>query len=593
MLRSTVQWRGFCGWAVVGAIALTAFPVLGVAQSTPSLAPTREEIERAPPSGRAPQSRVVVEGELDRGPCALANPEFAAVRLTLREVAFDGLRGISPDAMRGAYASLIGQEQPVSVVCDVRDRAAAILRDAGYIASVQVPEQSIADGRLRFNVVMAHLAQVRVRGDAGRSEKIIARYLKRLEQQPVFNRYDAERYLLLASDLPGYNVRLALRPAGTTPGEVIGDVSVIRTPFAIDANVSNLSSRELGRWGGQARAQLFGLTGLGDVTTLGFFSTSDFHEQQTLQLGHDFRVGAQGLAVSGAFNYSWARPDIKGVTDRIDARTLFATGSLSYPFVRRQSHSVRGALGFDFINQNVAVAGDPFTRDRLRVAFARLGVDAISLDFTRPGFSVAEPVWRAVASVELRHGLDIFDASRRCGSACLASTRVPTSRIGADPTAGIARANFYGEFRPAPRVTFALDVRGQYSSKSLLSFEQFSAGNFNIGRGYDPGTLLGDRGIAASSELRLGSVLPKSVRDLATEPYIFLDYARVSNEEGSFLPRGQRQLTSVGSGLRATVRGFGVDAAVAVPLERTGFVNRHPGPRILLSVTRRLWPWAG
>ena len=45
----------------------------------------------------------------------------------------------------------------------------------------------------------------------------------------MFNRYQAERYLLLASDIPGYVVRLTLRPAGTVPGDVIGDVTVQRT----------------------------------------------------------------------------------------------------------------------------------------------------------------------------------------------------------------------------------------------------------------------------------------------------------------------------------------------------------------------------
>jgi len=30
--------------------------------------------------------------------------------------------------------------------------------------------------------------------------------------------------------LPGYNVQLVLKPAGTAPGEMVGEVSVIRQP---------------------------------------------------------------------------------------------------------------------------------------------------------------------------------------------------------------------------------------------------------------------------------------------------------------------------------------------------------------------------
>ena len=106
-----------------------------------------------------------------------------------------------------------------------------------------MPEQKITEGTVRFNVLMAHLTQVRVRGDATGAEAIIAGYLNQLTKEPVFNRYDAERYLLLASDLPGYTVRLTLRPAGTAPGEVVGDVTVQRTPAYVDFNVQNGGSR--------------------------------------------------------------------------------------------------------------------------------------------------------------------------------------------------------------------------------------------------------------------------------------------------------------------------------------------------------------
>ena len=60
---------------------------------------------------------------------------------------------------------------PISTVCEIRDRAATILRDAGYIAAVQVPEQRIEDGIVHFQVLMAHLTQVRVRGEATGAER--------------------------------------------------------------------------------------------------------------------------------------------------------------------------------------------------------------------------------------------------------------------------------------------------------------------------------------------------------------------------------------------------------------------------------------
>src|SRR5206468_9399041 len=270
-----------------------------------------EEVTR-PPAPPAPSGapRLEVEGGVERAPCALDGPEFRNIHLTVRGVEFEGLRGVSPDELGSAYSSYVGHDQPISVVCEIRDRAATILRNAGYIAAVQVPEQRIADGVIRFRVLMAHLTQVRVRGDASGAERVIAGYLNQLTKEPVFNRNDAERYLLLASDLPGYTVRLTLRPAGTVPGEVVGDVTVQRTPAFVDFNVQNGGSHSLGPWGGLLRAQVFGLTGLGDRTALSLFSTADFHEQQTVQLAHDFHLGPQGLSIGDAFTYAWARPSI-------------------------------------------------------------------------------------------------------------------------------------------------------------------------------------------------------------------------------------------------------------------------------------------
>ena len=66
---------------------------------------------------------------------------------------------------------------------------------------------------------------------------------------------------------------------------MIGDVTVQHLPAYADFIVQNGGSKDLGRWGGLLRGQLFGLTGLGDRTSLSLFSTADFKEQQTVQLG--------------------------------------------------------------------------------------------------------------------------------------------------------------------------------------------------------------------------------------------------------------------------------------------------------------------
>src|SRR3954470_19774390 len=194
--------------------AASAFlPAAAFAQASP--APTREEIARpSPEPTEAATARLTVEGGVERAPCALDRPEYQDIRFTLRDVVFDHLRGLTAGQLRAAFAPYLGQENNIAVICEIRDRAATILRDAGYVAAVEVPQQRIADGNVHFEVLMARLVGLRVRGNAGRAERTIARYLGKLTEREVFNRYEAERYLLLAGEVPGYSVRLALRSAG-------------------------------------------------------------------------------------------------------------------------------------------------------------------------------------------------------------------------------------------------------------------------------------------------------------------------------------------------------------------------------------------
>jgi hemolysin activation/secretion protein len=371
----------------------------------------------------------------------------------------------------------------------------------------------------------------------------------------------------------------------------VGDVTVQHTPAYVDFNVQNGGSQALGPWGGLLRAEVFGLIGLGDRTLLSFFSTPDFHEQQTVQVGHDFRIGPEGLSIGDTFTYAWARPDVPNA--HVLAKTLLNTIEVGYPLIRRQNETIRASAGLDYVNQDVRLAGLKLTRDRLRVGFVRLGLDASARDFS--GFALSEPPWRVANLLELRQGLHLFGATEDCGplgANCLGPGDVPPSRLEGQSDATVLRYTGYGEFRPIPKLTFALGLRVQYAWKPLLSFEEFSAGNYTVGRGYDPGALLGDRGFGTQAELRFGSRIPRSARSAALEGYAFWDHAGVRNLDKLFTVAGSNHLDSVGAGARVSFDRFAVDAALAVPLTRVGIDNRRPDPRLLVSLTTRLWPWS-
>ncbi|MBB6124136.1 ShlB/FhaC/HecB family hemolysin secretion/activation protein [Sphingobium subterraneum] len=591
-LRRKGSFRGqiFGGWSTaLLALSSAAAPAIAWAQAAPGNPPTREELDRAgqvAPDVRGP-SRLTVEGGVERAPCALADPQYAALKVRITQVDFRGLKVVTPDMLADSWRDLADREMPIASLCEIRDRAATALRQMGYLAAVQVPPQRIGtDGKVTFDVLMAKLVGVQVRGDAGNSEKLIAATLDQLKAQPVFNVHEAERSLLLARDLPGYDVRLSLRPAGTAPGEVIGDVTVTREQVRLDVNIQSWGSHPVGRWGALARVQLNDITGMGDMTAISLFNTLQTREQTVLQIEHSMALNADGLRLGGEFTYAWSKPDIGAP---VKSRTLIASAHLSYPLIRQQARTLVASGGLDIVNQHVDFGPAELSRDRLRVLFARLDgqwIDSASLNSTT-GFTANEPRWRLGGSVELRHGLSGLGASDPCVGAA-----VCPSRPEGDASAFVLRASVAGEWRPVPMVTFALSPRGQYSHRPLLAFEEMSAGNYTIGRGYDPGTLTGDSGLGFASEVRLGRAVPVSVKDLAIQPYAFFDAMWMWNKDSGFNGLDPQKLSSAGGGVRLAWGNRGrIDFNLAVPLRDVGGLSQRGNVRALLSLTTQLWPW--
>jgi hemolysin activation/secretion protein len=155
----------------------------------------------------------------------------------------------------------------------------------------------------------------------------------------------------------------------------------------------------------------------------------------------------------------------------------------------------------------------------------------------------------------------------------------------------VIRFNGIAELGLGDKLAVAISPRLQYGFDKLLSFEQFTAGNYTVGRGYDPSILTGDSGAGVSVELRGPRLTPFSRTRLQVQPYVFGDAAWTWTR-GEF--SDPKHLKSAGGGLRGELSDrAAIDAAIAIPLERTGMIERdRPGPRFLLTLTTRLLPWS-
>ena len=139
--------------------------------------------------------------------------------------------------------------------------------------------------------------------------------------------------------------------------------------------------------------------------------------------------------------------------------------------------------------------------------------------------------------------------------------------------------------------TLAFSPRAQYAFDPLLSYEQFSAGNYTIGRGYDPGALLGDTGYGFQAEARLFRLAPSGPKKLAVQPFGFFDAAWTRTRGPLAAFPNPQHLYSVGAGVRAALGDLGrIEVTVAGPLTRPPLDRHRPGVRFLVNLVTRVFP---
>jgi hemolysin activation/secretion protein len=516
---------------------------------------------RSPPGAFAPEPP---------GPCPL---NASDLKVTLSSVAFHGVTVVDSADLSEAYAEFLGKEEPVSVICAIRDRAARMLFDRGVLARVEIPEQRITGGALTLEVIEAHVVNVRVRGDAGPAQDAIERYAEKLRGMAPFDMAKAQRYLLLASDVPGVRVRAAIRPSTSeTRGAVDIDLTVAREDPEVFANVQNTGSRQVGRWGGLIRGVFSGYTPYAESTALTAFRTLEANEQWLVQAAETTRFGGEGFAARAALTYGESRPGAALKPLGLKSRSLVGNLEASYPILRTRYRNLNVAGGLDFIDQKTDVGAIRLSHDELRVAYVRADGDYRTEVAGRPVL--------ASGGVSLRKGLSVLGGSE--------DGDVGLSRAFADPDAWVVRAQAGADVALAERLTGMFRAQAQYSSSALLPYEQMALGGLTIGRGYDPATLLGDKGVSASFELRYG---PLQVhRKLLAAPYVFVDAGRLGNN-GAFRSGliKDRTLASAGAGVIFRLHNrANLEVTYAHPMDSAAPGAPTPGDRVLIQLTASL-----
>jgi len=490
-----------------------------------------------------------------------------ALKIVLKEVRIVGATAVPVERLQELAAPYVGREIAGSQIFELARVLTAAYRNAGYILSqVIVPPQTLTDAILTLRVIEGYVAEVRVEGDTVVAETLAALGEKIRASRPL-SAAVLERYLLIANDLPGVQVRGVLAPSRTLGAADLTLIATVRR-FDAFAGLDNYGSKYLGPGQLSAGASGYQMFGANDQWRIVGVTTGSNDEFAFVQFSYAQMLGTEGFKVGAAVSRERTRPgdvlEVYEIRGRADTGTL----SLSYPLLRARNQSVLARGIFDARDVYGDTLGTRVTEDHIRAL--RAGVTWIVLDRLGGQNAIDVVYSRGVG------GTDENDPLR--------------SRLAADGRFGKATFDYERFQRIGASVALTLGVGGQWTNEPLLSAEQFALGGRRFGRAYEPAELVGDRALALRVE---PAYLGRSDSEwLANyQVFAFYDIGKVRNVgAGAYAVATSRSLASAGIGTRAMMgRNFSAALEIAWPLTKPVASYHESGkdPRLLGSLVAR------
>jgi hemolysin activation/secretion protein len=500
-------------------------------QVAKSLAPQPSVV----PQGVAPQ-RVV---EHKAQPQAIS-PEAQKIKFKLNKIILSGNHVFTYSQLERLYKDKIGQTITVAQLFEIVQNITNFYRNNGYIISRAIlPPQHVENGIVKVQVIEGYLSGVYVTGFPGGAKCLIEGFGYQIRKCPPLSLVRLEKYMLLVNEIPNTSVRAVLSPSKTESGAADLNMVSMFKPMSAYFSYDNYGTRYIGPQQMTGNVAIYSAINSGDSIQTTYTKTPKGGELSFLDVNYNGPVGDRGSRwiLGGTRTHSHPLFVLRP-TETDGLSTNYYTG-FTYPYIRNRSTSLNLTAGFNYLDSNTTIFPNVVLYSdhirsidlgmNLNYADSYYGANLILLNFRKGlpflGYSSDTNVLTA-------------QTSRPGGYAAYQKVGAQYSRLQA----------IYGS------ISMLGVARGQWAFVPLLSSEQFTFGGNPIGRGYDPAELIGDRGVAASLELRYDKSIYKFINTL--QLYGFYDIGAIWNLLVNPTSPTKVSASSAGLGLRFTMNKY-------------------------------------
>ncbi len=545
-LRVLVVGWAVCPWgAYAQAVAPAGNPLDSLPQTPAVAPPPKPQVQITPPQQSA---------------------DFLAQTVVPRQFDIVGVRSVPFDSVAKVFAPLAGQPVTLARIVETGTEITRIYQQAGYALSFAfVPPQDFRNGVVKVTVVEGHIAQLRIEGQAGKSEALLRELAEPLLAEKPLRSETFHRQTQLMARIPGVRVTASAQLPTTTDGATTLVLASTHQPVSVSLGA------DLRQGHSKAMATVLAndLLGAGSQLT----ATSllrPWDEERFLAVGYRQWLNRQGsmLRVNASEYRQTVQdgPGLVGIDDLTQQRRIDV--SVQHPLRLDQRTVLMAAAGIYGLNYQRgfterASGAQLVTQEHVRALYAQL-------DWT----SAQERTVRN-ASLMLVHGLNALGADTE-----------RSTNFGVEPAPNPAKLAFWRlawdaglRSNKASGVGAAVSFGGQYSPDILPIAERISFGGSRFGRGYQAGEVTGDSGIGAAVELNYSWPVQQKWLKQA-QPYVLYEAARTRQEQRG-VPSASLRSASVGVRLN-NQRYYSADFALAKPLGDPAFNN--PDRKLRVSV---------